>query len=140
MEKQPTGHKATGAPVNNLAGDGLDRDRAYDTGFKYQIPEADTQQQPNHSSQSQSQYQHHDSYGNDGPKADMGERIGSGVRGAFAAVHGAGEWLRGGINAAVDRTFGSEDGVTRNEAISRAGQEEMRSGRFSHDTQGGWKK
>jgi hypothetical protein len=53
---------------------------------------------------------------------------------------GAGEWLRGGINAAVDRTFGDEDGATRNEAISRAGQEEIRSGRFSHDTHAGWKK
>ncbi|RDW74294.1 uncharacterized protein DSM5745_06956 [Aspergillus mulundensis] len=34
--------------------------------------------------------------------ADMGERVGSGVRRVLASIHGAGEWLRGGINAAVD--------------------------------------
>jgi hypothetical protein len=44
MEKQPpTDYKApqpTGARIDNPSGDGLDRDRAYDSGFKYQIPEA----------------------------------------------------------------------------------------------------
>ncbi|KAL4737862.1 hypothetical protein BDV11DRAFT_171556 [Aspergillus similis] len=172
MEKRPTDHRAMGAPTNTPAGDGSHRDGEYDTGFKYQIPGADTQQPPSYESQSQSQYQHRGSVGDDRPHstggtgragADMGERVGSGVRGFFAAVHvwslhelsalahrtpvldtnehqGAGEWLRGGINAAVDRTFGSEDGVARNEAISRAGQEEIRSGRFSHDTHAGWKK
>ncbi|KAL4817074.1 hypothetical protein BDW67DRAFT_160520 [Aspergillus spinulosporus] len=151
MEKRPTDHRAMGAPTSTPAGDGSDRDRAYDTGFKYLIPEADTQQPPNYESQSQWQYQHHGSVGDDMLEphstggtgragAGMGERVGSGVRGFFAAVHGAGEWLRGGINAAVDRTFGDEDGVARNEAISRAGQEEIRSGRFSHDTHAGWKK
>ncbi|KAL6230624.1 hypothetical protein BDW75DRAFT_222179 [Aspergillus navahoensis] len=151
MEKQPTDHGATGAPISTPTGDGLNRDRAYDTGFKYQIPEADTQQQPDYQSQSQPQpqYQHRDSFGDDRPQstggtgragADIGERVGNGVRGVFAAVHGAGEWLRGSINAAVDRTFGSEEGVTRNEAISRAGQEEIQSGRFSHDTHAGGKK
>ncbi|KAL5047547.1 hypothetical protein BDW71DRAFT_179452 [Aspergillus fruticulosus] len=149
MEKNPTDHRVTGVPINTPTGDGLNRDREYDTGFKYQIPEAEAQQQPDYQSQTQSQYQHHGSLGDDRPHstggtgragADMGERVGSGVRGVFAAVHGAGEWLRGGINAAVDRTFGSEDGVKRNEAISSAGQEEIRSGRFSHDTHTGWKK
>ncbi|KAJ0417521.1 hypothetical protein BJY00DRAFT_200458 [Aspergillus carlsbadensis] len=70
---------------------------------------------------------------------NMGERVGSGVRGVFAGIHGAGEWLRGGINAAIDRTFGSEEGVTRNEAIARAGQQEISSGRFSRDNhEGAW--
>lgn len=125
MEKRPTDHRAMGAPTNTPAGDGSNRDTAYDTGFKYQIPEADTQQPPNYEFQSQSQYQHHGSAGDNstlplpsglsplmtlgvmgdlsltlpdvlGPHstggtgragADIGERVGSGVRGIFAAVH-----------------------------------------------------
>ncbi|RDW67381.1 uncharacterized protein DSM5745_09247 [Aspergillus mulundensis] len=152
MEKQPpTDYKvpeatasatATGAaaqpPANTVnPTHGLNRDGhdAHDTGFKYHIPEAGHEQY---------QYQRDTTgVGDDRPPMQntMGERLGSGVRGVFASVHGAGEWLRGGINAAVDRTFGSEEGVSRNEAISRAGQEEIRSGRFSKDSHAGaWDK
>ncbi|KAL4865769.1 hypothetical protein BDV12DRAFT_174075 [Aspergillus spectabilis] len=148
MEKQPPPPdykppQATGARIDNPTGDGLDRDRAYDSGFKYHIPEAGSQQnQPTREPGPGLEYQPQSAVGNDKPPSkggDMGERLGSGVRGLFAGIHGAGEWLRGGINAAVDRTFGSEEGVARNEAISRAGQEEIRSGRFSRDTHtGAW--
>ncbi|KAL5333135.1 hypothetical protein BJX70DRAFT_381963 [Aspergillus crustosus] len=163
MEKQPPVDynppqvQATGAPIDTPSGDGLDRDRAYDSGFKYHIPEAETGSQSQSQSQSHPrsataaagaprsgpppEYQAHSAVGDDRPQANkgaaVGERVGSGVRGVFAGIHGAGEWLRGGINAAVDRTFGSEEGVTRNEAISRAGQEEIRSGKFSRDTHSG---
>ncbi|KAL4876438.1 hypothetical protein BJY04DRAFT_223071 [Aspergillus karnatakaensis] len=146
MEKQPPvdykAPEAKGARIDNPAGDGLDRDRAYDSGFKYHIPEAGSQPQPTGTAGGPPEYQAQSVVGNDRPSnkgTEMGERLGSGVRGVFAGIHGAGEWLRGGINAAVDRTFGSEEGVTRNEAISRAGQEEIRSGKFSRDTHtGAW--
>ncbi|KAL4937444.1 hypothetical protein BDV06DRAFT_73726 [Aspergillus oleicola] len=141
MEKQTTnpGAQATDARTDTSTGDGLDRDRAYDTGFKYQIPEAGQQGEP-------PQYQAHSSFGADRPDSttntnanrpggDMGERLGSGVRGVFAGIHGAGEWLRGGLGAAVDRTFGSDP--TKNDDIARAGQEQIRSGKFSDNT---WRK
>ncbi|KAL2851690.1 hypothetical protein BJX68DRAFT_65520 [Aspergillus pseudodeflectus] len=149
MEKQPpTDYKApqpTGARIDNPSGDGLDRDRAYDSGFKYQIPEANGAGY-NNGEPTGPGYQQPASFGDDKPTnttqsqgGNMGERVGSGVRGVFAGIHGAGEWLRGGINAAIDRTFGSEEGVTRNEAIARAGQQEISSGRFSRDNhEGAW--
>jgi len=37
---------------------------------------------------------------------DTGEAFGGGVKGAFAAVHGTGEALRGSFNAKVDEAFG----------------------------------
>lgn len=47
MEKQPAtnydGAQTTGVRVDDPSADGLDRDRAYDSGFKYQIPEAGQQ-------------------------------------------------------------------------------------------------
>ncbi|KAL2812654.1 hypothetical protein BJX63DRAFT_432543 [Aspergillus granulosus] len=148
MEKQPTtdykAPQATGARVDNPTGDGLDRGRAYDSGFKYRIPEAGGGGYNNESTRHG--YQQQSSFGYDKPTdttqpqgGNMGERVGSGVRGVFAGIHGAGEWLRGGINAAIDRTFGSEEGVRRNEAIARAGQQEISSGRFSRDShEGAW--
>ncbi|KAL2831616.1 hypothetical protein BJY01DRAFT_254237 [Aspergillus pseudoustus] len=148
MEKQQTtdykAPEATGPRVDNPTGDGLDRDRAYDSGFKYQIPEAGGAGYNNQATGPG--YQQNASFGDDTPTntgksqgGNMGERVGSGVRGVFAGIHGAGEWLRGGINAAIDRTFGSEEGVTRNEAIARAGQQEISSGRFSRDShEGAW--
>ncbi|OJJ02095.1 hypothetical protein ASPVEDRAFT_150796 [Aspergillus versicolor CBS 583.65] len=141
MEKQPAtnydGAQATGVRVDDPSADGLDRDRAYDSGFKYQIPEAEQQ------NTSEPSYQPHAAVGADKPKTgtqtaggDIGETLGGGVRGVFAGIHGAGEWLRGGLNSAVDRAFGSDEGATRNDAISRAGQEQIRTGKFSGDTHG----
>lgn len=43
-------------------------------------------------------------------------------------MQGAGESLRGALNAAVDRTFGSTEGVEKNQGIARKGEDEIRSG------------
>ncbi|CAI7619866.1 unnamed protein product [Penicillium bialowiezense] len=61
-----------------------------------------------------------------------GDGIGKGIKGAAASVHGAGESLRGALNTAVDRAFGSNEGAERNQQIADKGAEEIRSGRFSH--------
>ncbi|KAL4939218.1 hypothetical protein BDV06DRAFT_199329 [Aspergillus oleicola] len=61
-----------------------------------------------------------------------GENVGTGVKGAAAEIHGMGEALRGGMGAAVDRAFGHEEGVAKNDVISKKGDHEMRSGNFSH--------
>ncbi|KAE8379283.1 hypothetical protein BDV26DRAFT_171872 [Aspergillus bertholletiae] len=63
--------------------------------------------------------------------AQKGANVGSGVKGAVAGAHGMGESLRGGLNAAVDKTFGHEEGVAKNDAIASQGEREMRSGNFS---------
>ncbi|KAJ5269612.1 hypothetical protein N7505_005370 [Penicillium chrysogenum] len=52
---------------------------------------------------------------------------------AAASVHGAGESLRGALNTAVDRTFGSNEGAERNREIANKGAEEIRSGRFTEN-------
>ncbi|KAL2826417.1 hypothetical protein BDW59DRAFT_160941 [Aspergillus cavernicola] len=146
MEKQPTDYKApipateaTGARIDAPSSDGLDQDRAYDSGFKYNIPEGAHNDKP-------PRYQPAETAGVGDDRQqptpqkkgeNIGDQVGSGVRSIFAGIHGAGEWLRGSINAAVDRTFGSEEGATRNDAISKAGQEEIRSGRFTQSTQTG---
>ncbi|KAE8347400.1 hypothetical protein BDV24DRAFT_122024 [Aspergillus arachidicola] len=62
--------------------------------------------------------------------AQKGADVGSGVKGAFAGAHGMGESLRGGLNAAVDKTFGHEEGVAKNDAIASQGEREMRTGNF----------
>lgn len=63
MEKQPPtnydGAQTTGVRVNDPSADGLDRDRAYDSGFKYQIPEAGQQ------NSSEPSYQPHAAVGAD---------------------------------------------------------------------------
>ncbi|PYI10600.1 hypothetical protein BO78DRAFT_305821 [Aspergillus sclerotiicarbonarius CBS 121057] len=62
--------------------------------------------------------------------AQAGESFGQGVKSAAAGIHGAGESLRGGLNAAVDKAFGHEEGAARNAAIARGGEQEMQSGSF----------
>ncbi|ODM17218.1 hypothetical protein SI65_07617 [Aspergillus cristatus] len=57
-----------------------------------------------------------------------GDEFGKGIQNAYAGIHGAGESLRGALNAAVDRTFGSPEGVEKNQGIARKGEEEIRSG------------
>ncbi|KAJ5757661.1 uncharacterized protein N7511_006355 [Penicillium nucicola] len=69
-----------------------------------------------------------DKSGMAGSKA--GDNLGRGVMGAAASVHGAGESLRGALNTAVDRAFGSNEGAERNAEIARKGEEEIRSGQF----------
>ncbi|PSS28059.1 hypothetical protein M430DRAFT_55466 [Amorphotheca resinae ATCC 22711] len=58
----------------------------------------------------------------------------SGLKGLVAAVHGAGESLRGNINAEIDRLFHDKTGEERNSAIAAAGEDEMASGRFNRLT------
>ncbi|RHZ67944.1 protein dprC [Aspergillus thermomutatus] len=60
--------------------------------------------------------------------AAKGEEIGRGVRSAIAGIHGAGESLRGALNAAVDKAFGHEEGAAKNEAIANKGEQEIQSG------------
>ncbi|AEO70965.1 7743999c-40b2-4b41-9829-ae2636671684 [Thermothielavioides terrestris] len=63
----------------------------------------------------------------------LGEQVGRGVRDVFSGIHGAGESLRGGLNAAVDKAFGSEAGVQKDDAIARRGEREMKAGRLTKD-------
>ncbi|EKV10799.1 hypothetical protein Pdw03_7917 [Penicillium digitatum] len=67
----------------------------------------------------------------DSRAARAGEGLGNKVKGIAASVHGAGESLRGAVNTAVDRTFGSNEGAERNQEIANKGAEEIRSGRFT---------
>ncbi|RAK99673.1 protein dprC [Aspergillus ibericus CBS 121593] len=62
--------------------------------------------------------------------AQAGESFGQGVKSAAAGIHGAGESLRGGLNAAVDKAFGHDEGVARNAAIAQGGEQEIQSGNF----------
>ncbi|KAJ5413122.1 hypothetical protein N7465_005427 [Penicillium sp. CMV-2018d] len=66
----------------------------------------------------------------DSRAARAGEGFGNKVKGVAASVHGAGESLRGALNTAVDRAFGSNEGAERNQEIANKGAEEIRSGRF----------
>ncbi|KAJ5092044.1 hypothetical protein NUU61_006914 [Penicillium alfredii] len=59
------------------------------------------------------------------------EDVGRGAKGAAAGIHGAGESLRGALNAAVDRAFGSNEGAERNQEIARKGEQEIQTGQFS---------
>ncbi|KAL4916164.1 hypothetical protein BDW62DRAFT_186923 [Aspergillus aurantiobrunneus] len=59
-----------------------------------------------------------------------GESVGTGVKGAAAEIHGMGESLRGGMGAAVDKAFGHEEGVAKNDRIVQQGEHQMRSGNF----------
>ncbi|KAK4238515.1 hypothetical protein C8A03DRAFT_33450 [Achaetomium macrosporum] len=60
-----------------------------------------------------------------------GEQVGRTVRGVFAGIHGAGESLRGGLNAAVDKAFGTEEGLQKDDAIARKGEREMKAAGFT---------
>ncbi|KAJ5553108.1 hypothetical protein N7494_002486 [Penicillium frequentans] len=59
-----------------------------------------------------------------------GEGLGKGIRGVAAGVHGAGETLRGALNATVDRAFGSHESAEWNEEIERRGEQEILSKDF----------
>ncbi|KAL2864838.1 uncharacterized protein BJX67DRAFT_383465 [Aspergillus lucknowensis] len=142
MKKPMTDSKA-GARIDNPGSDGLDGERAYDSGFKYQIPEAGY-----NGNNEPIRPAHQQSLGDRPPTAETGSRrrnpggtLGSAVMGLFAGIHGAGEWLRGEINATVDRTFGNEEGLARNKAIARNGQREITSGQFSQsNNDDSWRK
>jgi len=57
-----------------------------------------------------------------------------GVKGLFAAVHGAGEKARGDFNAGVDRTFNETSGEQKNRSLAVEGKQEMQTGMFSERT------
>ncbi|KAJ5729262.1 uncharacterized protein N7483_003770 [Penicillium malachiteum] len=61
------------------------------------------------------------------------EDIGKGINGVAAKIHGAGETLRGALNATVDRAFGSHESAEWNEEISRRGEQEFKSKEFGED-------
>ncbi|OKL62185.1 hypothetical protein UA08_02473 [Talaromyces atroroseus] len=63
-----------------------------------------------------------------------GEGIGQAIKGTFAGIHGAGESIRGNVNAAIDRAFNEPEGVKKNEAIGQEGEYEARSGQFAPST------
>jgi len=56
------------------------------------------------------------------------------VKGVVAAIHGAGEKLRGEFNSGVDRAFNESSGVAKNQRIANAGDTEMTTGQFTHAT------
>lgn len=58
----------------------------------------------------------------------------SGVKGIVAAVHGAGEALRGTFNREVDRAFHDKAGEIKNDQIAREGEAEITEGRFAPST------
>jgi len=58
----------------------------------------------------------------------------SGVKGLVAAVHGAGETLRGTFNKEVDRAFHDKEGEIKNDRIARQGEAEIQEGRFAKST------
>jgi len=57
-----------------------------------------------------------------------------GIKGAFAAVHGAGEAIRGTINSAVDDVANDREGVAKNNQVAGSGLDEIETGRFSSQT------
>ncbi|RAK71746.1 protein dprC [Aspergillus fijiensis CBS 313.89] len=65
-----------------------------------------------------------------GQSARTGENVGRGVKSVAAGIHGAGESLRGGLNAAVDSAFGHDQGAAKNAAIADKGEREIETGRF----------
>ncbi|RAL15603.1 protein dprC [Aspergillus homomorphus CBS 101889] len=65
-----------------------------------------------------------------GQSARTGENVGRGVKSAAAGIHGAGESLRGGLNAAVDSAFGHDNGAAKNAAIADKGEREIQTGQF----------
>jgi len=59
---------------------------------------------------------------------------GGGLKGVVAAVHGAGESIRGQLNAGVDKAFNEPTGEAKNAAIANSGEQEMATGDFSTQT------
>ncbi|KAL2862832.1 protein dprC [Aspergillus lucknowensis] len=65
------------------------------------------------------------------PTAPSGSTNFTGQSGAArTGENGMGESLRGGLNAAVDKTFGDEQGVAKNDMVAQQGERQMRTGNF----------
>jgi len=56
------------------------------------------------------------------------------VKGIAAAVHGAGEKIRGTFNKGVDDAFHENSGSAKNGSIASAGDNEMATGKFAAST------
>ncbi|ODQ50227.1 hypothetical protein SAICODRAFT_174024 [Saitoella complicata NRRL Y-17804] len=59
---------------------------------------------------------------------NTGSSAASGVKGIAAAIHGAGEQLRGTFNSGVDAAFNDKEGVAKNEAVTQQGRNEVQTG------------
>jgi len=71
---------------------------------------------------------------NNRPTSSKLKESASGVKGLAAAVHGAGEMIRGNINAGVDRAFNDKAGEAYNNVIATAGENEITTGQFGKET------
>ncbi|KAF2084984.1 hypothetical protein K490DRAFT_75467 [Saccharata proteae CBS 121410] len=67
--------------------------------------------------------------------SNAGESAGSGIKKAFASVHGAGEALRGNINTFADSAVGTHD--AKNERIAERGVDEIQTGKYQGTGAGG---
>ncbi|KAI1908860.1 hypothetical protein LOZ61_001082 [Ophidiomyces ophidiicola] len=56
------------------------------------------------------------------------------LKSVAAGIHGMGEKIRGATGAVIDKATSDADGLRKNEAIKRQGEQEMRTGQFSKDT------
>jgi len=65
-----------------------------------------------------------------------GEGAGNALKKGVGIVHGAGEAIRGNINAFADSVVGSKDGMAKDEAIVDRGVDEMNTGHY-HGTGAG---
>ncbi|KAF2244334.1 hypothetical protein BU26DRAFT_554321 [Trematosphaeria pertusa] len=64
--------------------------------------------------------------------AHAGNSVGEAIRKGVGMVHGAGEGIRGNVNAAVDSATGDHESAARNEAIASRGADEMDHGYHRH--------
>jgi len=62
------------------------------------------------------------------------KEVAHGVKGLFAAIHGAGETARGTFNAGVDHSFNETSGEEKDRAVAAEGKQEMTTGMFSDRT------
>ncbi|CRG91255.1 hypothetical protein PISL3812_08303 [Talaromyces islandicus] len=58
----------------------------------------------------------------------------TGIKGALAGIHGVGESIRGTVGAAIDSIFNDQNGISKNQAIAREGEWEVKTGQFSKST------
>ncbi|KAK7524491.1 hypothetical protein IWZ03DRAFT_25862 [Phyllosticta citriasiana] len=65
--------------------------------------------------------------------SNIGSNTGSGLRGGVHSVHGAGEAIRGQINAFADSALGSNDSAAQNQAIADRGVNEFQTGTRTHN-------
>lgn len=107
----------------------LDNRAQYATGESHANPEHEAQYVPHGEQREHGTAA--DSSAAGSKSAQKGEQLGHSVKSLFAGVHGAGESLRGGLNAAVDKAFGHDEGAAKNADIASKGERQIQTGRFS---------